>query len=158
MGAHDGRTQSVRAREPLEPFFYSFCIFTFFLVYVCFMFLFFLFLFSLSSFFFYFYVFIYLLLLFFQKDSIMKIILKKIAAPPLSPPHPSFLSKIWAARRKRAKKKKKKKTWYYPWAVRRKRAEKNLAKKGRFCHRKSRARFRRGKRSAERPPTDPRTH
>jgi hypothetical protein len=56
----------------LLPFlFNSFCVFTFFLVYVCFMFLFFLFLFYLSSFFFYFYVFIYLFSFYFlfQKDS-----------------------------------------------------------------------------------------
>jgi hypothetical protein len=56
----------------LFPFlFYSFCVFNFFLVYVCFMFLFFLFLFCLSSFYFYFYVFIYLFIFcfLFQKDS-----------------------------------------------------------------------------------------
>ncbi len=54
----------------LFPFlFYSFCVFTFFLVYVCFMILFFLFLFCLSSFLSIFmYLCIYLFILF-QKDS-----------------------------------------------------------------------------------------
>jgi hypothetical protein len=68
----------------LFPFlFYSFCVFTFFLVYVCFMFLFFLFLFCLFSFFLFLciYVFIFIFSIFFFKKilvfliySIMKII------------------------------------------------------------------------------------
>jgi hypothetical protein len=71
----------------LFPFlFYSFIVFTFFLVYVCFMFLFFIFLFCLSSFFLFLciYVFIYFVSIFFFKKilvflicSIMKIYIFK---------------------------------------------------------------------------------
>jgi hypothetical protein len=54
----------------LFPFlFYSFCVFTFFLVYVCFMFLFFLFLFCLSSFFLFLCIYLFIFFFLFQKDS-----------------------------------------------------------------------------------------